>query len=81
MNKDKIEFFVLAGTEEEREIQKIMNCLDENSGEYVINYVTNNENTPILKVTFTAGECYEYDESEMYRIILNYVKIGMKIPR
>ena len=83
MEKDKIEFFVLKGTEEELDITKMIECLDENKGEYIINYITQNSeniNNPKVKVTFTTGECTEYEENEMFSVILNYVKIGMKLP-
>ena len=45
MEKDKIEFFVLKGTEEERDITKMIECLDEKKGEYIINYLTKNSET------------------------------------
>lgn len=83
MEKDKIEFFVLKGTGEEQDITKMIECLDEKKGEYIINYLTKNSetiNNPTLKVTFTTGECYQYEEDEMFGVILNYVKIGMKLP-
>lgn len=83
MEKDKIEFFVLKGTEEERDITKMIECLDEKKGEYIINYLTKNSekiNNPTLKVTFITGECHQYEEDEMFGVILNYVKIGMKLP-
>lgn len=83
MEKDKLEFFVLKGTEEERDITKMIERLDKNKGEYIIKYLTKNSeniNSPIVKVTFTTGECTEYQETEMFGVILNYVKIGMKLP-
>lgn len=81
MNKDKIDFFVLKGTEQEQDIKDIVNCLDKNKGEYRINYITKNGvNTSVLRVIFTTGECAEYEENEMFKIILNYVKLGMKLP-
>lgn len=83
MKKDRLDFFVLEGTEQARDIEKIMESLDNNKGEYKIYYLENKKDCskfPMLKVTFATGECTEYEENKMFNIILNYVKIGKKLP-
>lgn len=82
--KDVYEFFVEENSTTAKDIVEIVKCLDEEKGEYKINYFKPTKHVnqiPILKVTFTTGESYEYYRDNFFRVIVNLVKIGMKLPQ
>lgn len=82
--KDVYEFFVQENSNDASDIEQIVECLDEEKGEYKINYFKPTKHVneiPILKVTFTTGESYEYYRDNFFRVIVNLVKIGMKLPQ
>lgn len=83
--RDRFDFFVQNGTAEALDIEEIVKCLDPNKGEYRIHYLKcdrkNGHKLPMLELTFTTGETCEYVDTEMFRVILNVTKIGMKLPK
>ena len=81
--KDVYEFFVEENSNDASDIEQIVECLDEEKGEYKINYFKPTKHVneiPILKVSFTTGETHEYNKENFFRGIVNVVKLGVKLP-
>ena len=82
--KDVYEFFVEENSTTAKDIVEIVKCLDEEKGEYKINYFKPTKHVneiPILKVSFTTGETHEYNKENFFRGIVNVVKLGVKLPK
>lgn len=81
--KDVFDFYVQRNTKKANDIEEIVKCLDTEKGKYNINYIDQRKRKgkklPILELKLSTGEIYEYDETEMFQIILNVLKLGMKL--
>lgn len=82
--KDIYDFFVQEDSTTAKDIEDIVECLDEEKGIYQIHYFKKTKHVdeiPILKVTFASGETHEYDQNSFFRVILNVVKLGVNLPK